>query len=118
MSQFVFQFLPNSINNLINSYADEIKLTQIHRKNYLISELDTHILIWNRWTLNTRKNEATIILTRPLKRDTYRHSNTLCGEKTPADFPDFLDGETIMSYCRPPYVLFNGKEFQLNKKYL
>ena len=85
-----YDLFPTDINNLINMYADEIKLTQMYRKNYLICEMNEHILDWNWWTDNNRENEAMIILTKPINWHTYRHGSMMSTKTNSVYIDEFL----------------------------
>ena len=86
-----YDIFPTDINNLIDMYSDEIKLTQIHLKNYLICEMSEHILDWNWWTDNNRENEAMLILTKPINwHHTYRHCRMMSTKSNSVYIDEFL----------------------------
>ena len=66
--------LPTSIIDIINLYADEIKLNQINKKDNLITQMNKHIKDWNLWNGPDCEMEALTVLVFPLKFDHCRYN--------------------------------------------
>ena len=92
-----FKFLPNDINNLINEFADEIKLKQIEIKTRLILLMDIHIAKCNRWKghklLHIDELDVLTHFLIPHKSDKYEHKHIIYSRYA----NKFMDGDKIIS---------------------